>query len=113
MKRVRDWLAWHSITKHVWAPIWLAIPEKRRWDTAHLLNKSRRYCWSDLVSDALTHRESDPCDTHTPTLRKTSERCGSVCGWMHPDHKGAHDCGCYCGKFQFSATEGSIERRVS
>lgn len=111
MSRLRDWLAWHSLTKHIFAPIWLRIPEKRRWDIVSLLDKSKRYCWADLVSDALTYRESDPCDIHTPGLAKTSGRCESVCDFSHPDHSGAHDCSCYCGKFRFTTSEGAIDRR--
>lgn len=112
--RLGEWLQWHSVWAHIAAPIWLRVPEKHRWTVVHWLNKSQRRCWSSLVSDALTHREADPCDTHVPSLRGTDgSYCASVCGWMHPDHAGDHACNCYCGKFRFAATEGANDRRIS
>ena len=112
--RLRLWYIDHSIWRHVAAPIWLRVSEKHRWTVVHWLNKSRRRCWSDLVSDALTNREADPCDTRVPNLRADrAPRCASTCDWMHPDHAGEHDCSCYCGKFQFLANDGANERRMS
>ena len=111
--RVRRWLQNHSVWAHIAAPIWLRIPEKRRWTVVYWLNKSRRRCWSDLVSDALGYHEADPCDVHVPRLRgERAPRCASVCGWFYADHSGEHPCSCYCGKFQFTATEGSRDREV-
>lgn len=111
--RLRRWLEWHSVYSHLAAPIWIHIPEKYRWTVVHWLDKSRRRCWSDLVSDALTHREDDACDIRVPRLRgERAQRCASVCDWMHPDHAGEHTCGCYCGKFRFTAADGANERRV-
>lgn len=109
----RGWLADHSIRAHVVAPIWLRLGEKRRWTVVHWLNKSKRQCWSDLVTDALAYPEDDSCDVHVPRLRgERAPRCASVCDFMHPDHAGKHDCSCYCGKFQFAATDGALERRA-
>jgi hypothetical protein len=110
--RARLWLLDHSIYSHVVAPVWTRMPEKWRWSVVYWLDKSRRQCWSDLVSDALTHREDDACDTHIPRLIGTrAPACASVCDWSHFDHAGEHPCSCYCGKFQFTATDGAIERR--
>jgi hypothetical protein len=109
MARARNWLALHSARAHVVAPIWLRIPEKRRWAIVHWLNRSRRQCWADLVDDALARPESDPCDVHIPSLQR-EPRCASVCGWWHPDHTGEHTCSCYCNKFQFAATDGARDR---
>jgi hypothetical protein len=110
---LRRWLAWHSVRSHIVAPIWLRIPEKRRWDVVSLLNRSRRQCWSDLVSAALACPEDDACDVHTPSLGERAPRCALTCDWMHPTHCGEHACSCYCGKFQFTATNGAIERRAA
>ena len=113
MRAVRDWFRWHSLYNHLAAPIWTRLPEKHRWTVVHWLDKSRRQCWSDLVSDALCHPEDDACDTHVPRLRgERAPRCASTCDWMHHDHEGKHPCACYCGKFQFTATEGGNERRA-
>lgn len=109
---IKQWFAWHSVWSHVAAPIWLRIPEKHRWTVVHWLDKSRRRCWSDLVSDALGYPEDDPCDVHVPSLRGDATlRCATTCYWSHPDHAGSHDCACYCGKFQFAAPDGAIDRR--
>lgn len=105
------WYLDHSVYQHIAAPIWTRIPEKARWRIVAWLNHSRRRCWADLVSDALTHREKDDCDTHVPSLRPTSTHCASVCDWG--GHSGVHDCSCYCGKFQFLAAEGSEDRRAT
>lgn len=114
MRAVRKWLEWHSPYSHIAAPIWVRIPEKQRWTIVHWLNKSRRHCWSDLVSDALTYRESDPCDTRFPRLRgERAPRCASICDWSHPEHAGEHACSCYCGKFEFTAPDGCHERRAA
>lgn len=114
LAKARDWLAWHSIRAHITAPIWLRIPEKWRWKIVHQLNRSQRQCWSDLVSDALAYRESDPCDVHVPRLRgERAPACASVCGWSHPDHDGEHACSCYCGKFQFVAANGARHMRAT
>jgi hypothetical protein len=115
VKKAREWFAWHSVTKHIVAPLWLRLPEKHRWTVVHHLNKGKRQCWSDLVSDALAYRESDPCDINTPSpLSDTAKRCRTTCDWMHPDaHSGKHACSCYCGKFQFTAAEGSHERKAA
>src|SRR5690348_15404005 len=84
MKRLKDWLEWHSIRSHIMAPIWLRIPEKSRWTVVHWLDKSRHQCWADLVSDALACREKDACDVHVPRLRgERAPRCASVCDWGH------------------------------
>lgn len=97
----------HSLWAHVVAPLWLRLPEKRRWAVVYWLNKSQRRCWSDLVSDALGYHEKDACDVHVPALRgERKPSCATTCGWSHPDHTGQHDCACYCGKFQFVATRG-------
>lgn len=112
--RLRVWLQGHSLWAHIVAPIWLRVPEKRRWTVVNWLNKSRRRCWSDLVSDALAYREDDACDIHVPTLRAGRvPDCASVCGWLHADHTGEHPCACYCGKFQFIAAEGSQAQQGS
>jgi hypothetical protein len=109
--RVHVWLRTHSIWQHVAAPVWLRVPERHRWTIVTWLNKSRRRCWSDLVSDALTVRTSDCCDTYVPSLLgERNPACASVCGWGYPAHTGEHPCSCYCGKFQFTATEGSCDR---
>ena len=114
MSRVRRWLEWHSLYSHIAAPLWLRIPEKRRWTIVGWLNKSHRRCWSTLVSDALAVPESDPCDVYVPRLRsEKAPRCASVCDWMHPDHTAEHACSCYCGKFQFTATDGALDRRAA
>lgn len=106
--RLRD----HSIRAHVVAPIWLWLPEKWRWSVVTRLNRSNRQCWSDLVSDALAWDEDDACDVHVPRLRNDdAPRCASVCDYMHPDHSGEHPCSCYCGKFEFVASDGALDRR--
>lgn len=108
--RVRVWLQRHELWMHIAAPIWLRIPEKRRWTIVYWLNKSKRWCWSDLVSDALGYHESDPCDVHVPRLRgDRAPHCASVCEWFHHEHTGVHACNCYCGKFQFVADRGGRE----
>jgi hypothetical protein len=111
--RARKWLAWHSVRAHITAPIWLRIPEKQRWTIVNWLDKSRRRCWSELVSDALAVPQDDPCDVSVPTLRADgAPRCAAVCGWLHPDHAGDHDCSCYCGKFQFTAHPSDLSGGV-
>ena len=107
MNKIRKWLDWHSVKAHALAPVWLRMPSKMRWSVVSLLNRSKRYCWSDLVSDALARPEDDACDVHVP--QPTSERCRTVCGWGSSDHDGAHDCSCYCGKFQFKAEVGAFK----
>ena len=113
MKRLREWLEWHSVKAHVLAPIWLAIPEKVRWRIVGWLNGSKRFCWSDLVTAALGWgaNEGDSCDVHLPNMERTP-RCATTCDWAHDDHTGEHTCACYCGKFQFTAAEGSRDRRT-
>lgn len=109
----KHWFIYHSLWHHLAAPIWTRIPERHRWTVVHWLDKSRRRCWANLVSDALTLREDDACDTHVPSLRgDDGAHCRSVCDWMHPTHSGEHDCSCYCGKFQFAAHEGGLDRRA-
>lgn len=108
--RIRIWLQDHSVKAHIMAPIWLRVPEKRRWMVVYWLNRSQRQCWSDLVSDALAWPESDPCNVHFPSLHgEHALRCASVCEWGHPDHVGEHQCYCYCGKFQFVAPRGATD----
>lgn len=108
------WFKWHSLWQHIAAPIWIHIPEKGRWAIVNWLNKSPRRCWCDLVDDALASREDDPCDVHIPMLRPGPEPyCARECRFMHSEHSGSHACACYCGKFQFPATDGAIERRAS
>lgn len=104
------WLDEHSLRRHIFGPLWLRIPERRRWSIVGLLNKSRHFCWSDLVTAALGWHEVDACETHLPTIER-APRCASICDWMSDDHRGAHACSCYCGKFRFDATEGSADRR--
>lgn len=114
MTRLRQWFRWHSVRSHLLAPIWLRVPEKHRWTFVHWLDRSRRRCWSDLVSDALARPEDDACDVYIPSLRgEKKPRCASVCDWMHPSHAGDHDCSCYCGKFQFAAADGANDRRAA
>lgn len=109
---MKRWLQYHSIWQHVAAPLWLRIPEARRWKIVGWLDRSQRQCWADLVSDALAYREDDACDVHVPRLLgERAPACASLCGWSHPDHNGEHACSCYCGKFQFVATLGANERR--
>lgn len=105
------WLEYHQIHKHILGPIWSRIPEKRRWDIVYFLNRSKRFCWSDLVHAALNWFEDDPCDRALPLPNGSGEHCRTKCGWFKgPDYEGVHLCECYCGKFQFRATEGaSIE----
>jgi len=101
----------HSIRAHVVAPVWLRLPARVRWAVVHLLNRSRRQCWSDLVDAALAPHEDDACDVRVPGLRgERAPRCATVCGWSHPEHVGEHACSCYCNKFQFTATNGARER---
>jgi hypothetical protein len=109
--KARDWLHQHTIRAHLLAPIWLRIPEKRRWTIVSWLDKSQRRCWSDLVGDALASPELDACDVHVPALPPSRPpHCASVCYWSHTDHVGEHDCSCYCGKFRFAATQGLTSR---
>lgn len=111
--RARVWLQHHSLRSHLLAPIWLRVPEKHRWTVVSRLNKSRRQCWCDLVDAALACHERDACDVSVPGPRsERAPRCASACDWSHPDHTGEHPCACYCGKFQFTAPDGGIERRV-
>ena len=102
----------HSLRAHLLAPIWKRIPEKQRWTVVHWLNKSTHYCWCDLVDAALCWHNDDSCDTALPTHSGKNDRCKTVCDWSHPDHFGEHDCSCYCGKFQFLAPEGAINREA-
>lgn len=114
--RVRVWFQTHELQAHIIVPIWRRVPEKHRWTVVSWLNKSRRRCWSDLVMDALAWAEGDPCDVNFPRLRGSgikSMDCASVCGWMHREHSGQHACACCCGKFQFNAPDGAIDRRVT
>lgn len=107
----REWTQWHSVYMHIAGPIWLRTPERHRWTIVHWLNRSQRRCWSDLVSDALCYPETDPCDRHIPALRgERMPRCATTCDWFYHDHSGAHDCACYCGKFQFRASGGARDR---
>lgn len=107
------WLEDHSVWKHIVAPIWMRLPEKWRWAIVHELDKSRHQCWCNLVDAAIAWREKDPCDVSTPSLRgERAPRCATTCDWSHPVHTGEHDCACYCGKFQFTAPDGAIDRRV-
>lgn len=111
--RLRLWFRDHDLAQHVVAPIWVRLPEKWRWEIVHHLNRSRRLCWSSLVDAALTRREDDACDVHTP-LGCEAGRCATTCGWIggrkRGDHFGEHMCSCYCGKFQFTAPIGGDER---
>lgn len=103
--RIRRWLEWHSVWSHIAGPIWVRIPEKHRWRVVDWLNKSDRRCWGNLVDDALAVPEKDACDISVPGLRDDrGPSCAETCGWMHPQHTGTHECGCYCGKFRFTAT---------
>jgi hypothetical protein len=115
--RARRWISYHSVQSHLIAPIWLRIPEKRRWAIVTRLDRSRHRCWSDLVMDALAEREDDACDVSTPQLRagKTPPDCASVCSWYGAagQHEGEHECGCYCGKFQFVAPDGIRDRAAA
>ena len=110
MSRV-PWWHYHSIKHHVFGPLWLRVSERLRWRIVHVLNRSDRYCWSDLVGAALTTGgpEFDACDVALPLAG--SERCRTVCDWSHPSHTGEHECNCYCGKFRFTAPDGAIDRR--
>lgn len=97
----------HSIRAHIVAPIWLHTPSRIRWAFVHLLDRSKRQCWSDLVDAALATPEDDACDVEVPSLLgERGPRCASVCEWMHVDHTGTHACTCYCGKFRFTAPTG-------
>ena len=106
-------LRYHSAWHHIAAPIWTRVPSKCRWRIVHWLDRSRRLCWSDLVAAALTQREEDACDTRVPAFRgERMPRCASVCDWSHPGvHEGEHACSCYCGKFEFLASEGYLDRK--
>ena len=97
LSKVRDWLRWHDITHHALVPIWRALPERRRWDIVHLLNRSARTCWCDLVDAALSANDSDPCDSALP-LGSESLECRTRCQWKDHGTEG-HECACYCGKF--------------
>lgn len=109
--RLRLWFQDHSIRQHLLAPIWVRIPEKRRWDVVHWLNKSDRRCWCDLVEAALVYREKDDCDTRIPFFgAERAQHCATVCGFMH-DHA-AEGCRCYCGKFEILAAPTSPPSRL-
>lgn len=115
LARVREWLSWHSVRAHVAAPIWVRVPEKWRWAIVYRLDRSRHLCWSSLVEAALTTgREDDACDVPTPLGCGVGD-CATTCHYMggqvRHDHEGVHDCRCYCGKFQFLASEGADDRR--
>lgn len=108
---VRAWFMHHSLRAHLLAPIWSRLSERMRWRTVDRLNRSERYCWPDLVDAALCWHEGDACDIALPTPTR-AEQCASACDWSHPDHVGDHECSCYCGKFQFRANEGAIDRKA-
>lgn len=111
---MKTWLAEHTIRAHIVGPLWACIPEKTRWHIVTWLNRSPDRCWCDLVDAALCwHRERDACDIPTPLGSDKGARCKSVCDWSHSDHVGEHDCACYCGKFQFLAPEGAIDRKAT
>jgi hypothetical protein len=105
------WLRYHSVRSHLVAPIWRRVPERVRWEIVHHLNKSQHRCWCDLVDAALCQREDDACDVSIPPRREAEPYCSRVCGYSHFEHAGSHACACYCGKFQFQATDGAIDRR--
>lgn len=107
---MKTWLTYHSATSHLLGPIWARVPERSRWRIVGWLNKSRRYCWCDLVDAALCHREDDACDIRLPRAGDKGDRCKTVCDWGRFDHTGEHDCCCYCGKFQFRAIDGARDR---
>ena len=109
---LRKWFDWHSIHAHLFAPIWLRIPERLRWKIASWLNSSPRQCWCDLVDAALYYPEEDPCDIHLPLPTRKAFYCQTECSWSHPEHTGRHECACYCGKFEFMTREGAIDRRA-
>ena len=97
LSKVRHWLRGHDLIHHALVPLWRAIPEPRRWDIVHLLNRSRRTAWCDLVDAALLgDPEPDPCDIPLPIA--SSLDCRTRCGWKDHGTEG-HDCSCYCGKF--------------
>jgi hypothetical protein len=108
--RLRLWFHDHLLSDHIIAPLWLRTPEKWRWRYVNWLNNSQKTCWSDLVSAALAVPERDACDMKLPT-RCGSGTCPTTCDWSHFEHVGEHECSCYCGKFQFTAPEGAIDRR--
>ena len=59
------------------------MTEKTRWKIAHLLNRSRRLCWADLVTWALGWHGIREC--------AVSNLC----------HQGRDETGsCYCGKLR-------------
>ena len=93
----REWLRLHDLTHHALVPLWRAIPKRRRWDVVHLLNRSARTCWCDLVDAALSDNEPDPCDSALP-LGSASLECRTHCKWTDHGTEG-HECACYCGKF--------------
>lgn len=92
----RMWVRWHDLTQHALVPLWRAIPERRRWDVVHALNRSRRTAWCDLVDAAIGNRDPDPCDGILPI--SSSLYCRTRCGWVDHGTEG-HECSCYCGKF--------------
>lgn len=65
------------------------IPEKWRWRIVSTLNRSRRFCWADLVLWAIQP------DDDEGTLRACMT--GRVCA---AERDTAPDGACYCGKFR-------------
>lgn len=103
INRLRHWYDWHSVRAHILGPIWIRIPEKHRWRIVDLLNRSQKRQWCSLVDAALAVPEKDACNIYTPDGSK-SDYCKTTCDWF--GHTGEHSCECYCGKFQFRASEG-------
>lgn len=110
---MKTWLTYHSLRDHLVAPIWLRVPAKWRWRIVHHLDRSDKRAWCSLVDAALAEREDDACDVRTP-LRLSADYCRSTCTTLGlTDHRGQHECSCYCGKFAFTAADGASDRRVA
>ena len=81
---VRRWLLDHAPTRHIIGRLWLALPEKRRWDAVTWLHARRpEACWCDLVDAAYidSKRDAYACGCEVPLpLPLTTPRLG----------------GCYC-----------------
>jgi hypothetical protein len=86
--RASWWFDRHYAHRHLIGAIWLALPEKRRWDYVGWLHKRRpNLCWCDLVDAAYLDAKAD--DYRKPN--------GCLCDMSLPsDAKPPRPSGCYC-----------------
>jgi hypothetical protein len=90
-KRLAGWVR-DRFTRSPWPVNPMPWRDRWRWAVAHLLDRSSRTCWPDLVSWAMATREEQRKPRTRHTLR---EALGT--GTCQRDALESGDC--YCGKF--------------